>query len=474
MGSKTRFYMDVQTLNSGVTGSCHLCIVKYPNGSTTRFIVDSGLFQGSDESATENLSFPFNEECIEFVLITHNHIDHVGRLPLLFKNGYRGKIYTTPPTAALLNLALFDSYRVLKDTAKRRHQPNLYSDADVSETLRLVKPVPFCKAISLDKNIKVTFFYNGHLVGAALILVEISYPGEENINWLFTGDYNTSNMFFDVPALPQRVQEMPLNIMQESTYGDMNSDMIVPCFEKNVLSALSQNSDTTIVIPVFSLGRSQEILYFLKTLQNSGKLPTQLPIFFDGKLARRYTELYLNGSLDIKESMLDFLPYNLQYVDIGSRDSILMDTHAKIILTTSGMGSYGSAPQYISTFIKQKNALIHFTGFTAEGTLGRSLQDAAVGDIVKIGGILAQKQATVKYTSEFSAHAKADELIHFLQQFAKLNLVLVNHGDPEVKETFAKRVIKEVKTKDVGIANHDIFFRVSPYHLVKTMTSKFQ
>ena len=136
MGSKTRFYMDVQTLNSGVTGSCHLCIVKYPNGLTTRFVVDSGLFQGSDESGTENLSFPFNEESIEFVLVTHNHIDHIGRLPLLFKNGYRGKIYTTPPTAVLLNLSLYDSYRVLKDTAKRRHQPNLFSDADVSETLR--------------------------------------------------------------------------------------------------------------------------------------------------------------------------------------------------------------------------------------------------------------------------------------------------------------------------------------------------
>lgn len=474
MGSKTRFYMDVQTLNSGVTGSCHLCIVKYPNGLTTRFVVDSGLFQGSDESGTENLSFPFNEESIEFVLVTHNHIDHIGRLPLLFKNGYRGKIYTTPPTAVLLNLSLYDSYRVLKDTAKRRHQPNLFSDADVSETLRLVTPVPFCKSISLDEHIKVTFFYNGHLIGAALILVEISYPGEECINWLFTGDYHNNNMFFNVPALPQRVQEMSLNVMQESTYGDMNSDMIVPCFEKNVLSSLSQNSDTTIVIPVFSLGRSQEILYFLRTLQDSGKLSKQIPIFFDGKLAQRYTELYLNGSLDIKESMLDFLPYSLQYVDSGSRDSVLMDTHEKIILTTSGMGSYGPAPQYISTFINQKNALIHFTGYTAEGTLGRSLQDAAIGDIVKIGGILAEKQAKVKYTSEFSAHAKADELIHFLQQFTNLNLVLVNHGDPEVKETFAKRVIKEIEAKDVGIANRDTFFRVSPYHLVKTMTTKFQ
>lgn len=474
MGSKNRFYMDVQTLNSGVTGSCHLCIVKYPDGEATRFIVDCGLFQGSDESGDENLSFPFNEGSIEFVLVTHNHIDHIGRLPLLCKNGYQGPIYTSPPTAILMTEALFDSYRVLKDTAKRRHHANLYSDTHVYQTLKLVRPLPFCKTVALNEHIKVTFFYNGHLIGAALVLVEISYPGEENINWLFTGDYNDSNMFFKVPSLPQEVRQMPLNIMQESTYGDMNSDEILPCFENNLLTALSQSNHTTVVIPVFSLGRAQEALYYLKTLQNSGKLSMEVPIFFDGKLAQRYTALFLNGSLGIEEDMLDFLPHGLQYVNNDNRESVLMDENEKIILTSSGMGSYGPAPQYISTFIRQKNALIHFMGYTADGTLGNSLKIAAVGDIVKIGGILAEKQAQVEYTSEFSAHAKADGLIRFLQQFENLNLILINHGDAETKETFAKRVIKEVHSKDVGIACREIFFRVSPYHLIKTMTTKFQ
>ena len=132
----------------------------------------------------------------------------------------------------------------------------------------------------------------------------------------------------------------------------------------------------------------------------------------------------------------------MQYVDSGNRDSVLMDRDKKIILTTSGMGSYGPAPQYISTFIKQRNSLIHFTGYTAEGTLGRSLQTASVGDIVKIGGILAEKQAQVEYTSEFSAHAKADEMIAFLKQFKKINMVLINHGNTNVKESFAKSVMK--------------------------------
>lgn len=474
MGSKNRFYMDVQTLNSSVTGSCHLCIVKYPDGTTTRFIVDCGLFQGrEEENDTNNYSFPFNESSIQFVLVTHTHVDHIGRLPLLVKNGFRNQIYVTPSAKPLLNLALFDSYRVLKDTAKRKHQPDLYRDVDVYQTLNLVKAIPFEKTTALDDHIKVTFFYNGHLIGASLILVEISYPGEQNINWLFTGDYNSHNMFFDIPPLPKRVLEMPLNIMQEATYGTMDSTQVVPCFEKNILSALFK-SNASVVVPVFSLGRSQEILYFLKVLQNQGKLDCSVPIFFDGKLAHQYTRLYRNGSLGIKQEMLEFLPSGLQFVDTGIRDSVLIDSDRKIILTTSGMGSYGPAPQYISTFIRQSNSLIHFTGYTAEGTLGHSLHSANMGDIVRVGGILVTKRAQVEFTSEFSAHAKADELIHFLKQFENLNLVLVNHGEPYVKEAFAKRVLKEISTKDVGIANEEFFFRVSPYHLLKTMTTKFQ
>lgn len=472
MGSKNRFYMDVQTLNSGVTGSCHLCIVKYPDGTTTRFIVDCGLFEGREETGSENKTFPFNADGIEFALITHNHIDHVGRLPLLCKQGFRGNIYTSPPTSNLLVLALDDSYRVLKDTAKRRHESILYKEEDVAQALSLVKPIPFGEKLQIDEHIAVTFFINGHLPGAALILVEISYPGEPSINWLFTGDYNNKNMFFDVPSLPKEVTELPLNVMIESTYGDIDSTETVPCFEENILAALENHS--TIVVPAFSLGRSQEILYFSRRLQDDEKLSKEIPIYFDGKLAHRYTRFYLDGMLGLREDMLDFLPYGLMYVNTENRNHVLEDTNSKIILTTSGMGSYGPAPQYIATFVKQKNALIHFTGYTAEGTLGSNLKQAPIGEFVKVGGILVPKNAQVESTTEFSAHAKADELIAFLQKFTHLNLVLVNHGEEKTKEVFAKRVLKQVKTKDVGIANSETFFRVSPYHLIKTMTTKFQ
>ena len=473
MGSKERFYVDIQSLNSNVTGSCHLCIVKYPDKSTSRFIVDCGLFQGlQEESEDFNKDFPFNEDSIEFALITHNHVDHVGRLPLLCKNGFNGKIYTTLSTAKLLPLALYDSYKVLKDVSKRKHQPNLYSEPDVQKALSLVVGIPFDHSIMLSDNIKVTFFCNGHLVGAAMVLVQISFPGYDNINLLFTGDYNNKNLFFDVPSLPEEVLNLPLTIMQESTYGTMDSDEMQPCFEQNVLSAIDK--DATIIVPVFSLGRSQEILYLLRKMQDDGKISSDVPIYFDGKLARRYTSLYLTNQLGLKEDMIDFLPHDLQYVDCENRDLILNDIHSKIIVTTSGMGSYGPAQVYIPAFIKHENALIHFTGYTAEGTLGNRLKTTPVGEIVKVGGLLVKKQAQVEYTTEFSAHAKADEMIQFLKQFRNINLVIVNHGEVAVKDAFAKRILKEVNPKDVGIANREIFFRVTPYHLDRTLTTKFQ
>lgn len=472
MGSKERFYVDIQSLSNGVTGSCHLCVVKFPDCSTTRFIVDCGLFQGQTEEQDYNKDFPFMENSVEFALITHNHVDHIGRLPLLTKNGFDGKIYTTIDTATLMPLALYDSSKVLSESAKRNGISPLYNETNVQQVLSHVVGVSYQEKTAITENIHVTFFRNGHLLGAALILIQISYPEQDDINLLFTGDYNNKNCFFDVPSLPSEVLKMPITIMQESTYGDTDSIQVTPCFEENLLSQISKNG--TIIIPVFSLGRSQEILYFLKKLQDDGKLDINIPIYFDGKLAKRYTALYQKNQLDIREDMLQFMPENLTLVDSDVRNTIIQNDDLKIVVTTSGMGSYGPAQLYIPIFIKSPKSLIHFTGYTAEGTLGNRLTTTPIGGIVKIGGLLAQKQADVKYTSEFSAHAKADEIILFLQQFQNINMVIVNHGEASVKEAFATRILKEVNAKEVGIATREYFFRINPYHLVKTFSTKFQ
>ena len=469
-GDKNRVYVDIMATHNEVTGSCILCIVKYKNGETVKFVVDCGLFQEQKYEELNN-SLPFKPEELNFVLVTHNHIDHIGRLPFLIKKGFNKNIYSSQATKILMEPALQDSNKVIRNLAKRNNVSPLYNGDDVKKTLSQVIGCNYNEPIEVYPNIKVTFFMNGHLLGAALILVQISSPYEKDINLLFTGDYKKDNIFFKVSDLPNWVLDLPLTVIQESTYGDQNSQEINYCFKNNIFQATQEKKD--IVIPFFSLGRSQEIAYILRTMQDSHMLSQNYPIYLDGPLTQKYTEIYLKCDIGIDSAMKDFLPKNLQYINNDNRLDIVSSTKPKIVLTSSGMGSYGPAQTHIPVVIQRKNALIHFTGYMAENTLGRRLKDTAYGETVVVGGLLVKKFADVEYTSEFSAHAKADEMIEFLQKFKNLKLVLINHGEIDTKESFANNVVENVETKNVGILGRDFFFRVSPYGLVKTMGTKF-
>lgn len=471
MGCKSQPHVDIMDIHDKVTGSCHLCTTRKPYGDMLKFIVDCGIFQ-QDEGDEQNQKLPFNASNIEFCLVTHNHVDHIGRLPLMAKNGFRGKIYTTETTCNLMEEALKDSYSVLKSRAKSSGVAPLYGEEDVACAVNLCVPCPYDETIQVNEMVRVNFFENAHLPGAALILVRISYPEHEDINLLFTGDYNSKSAFQNDVHIPEWVFDLPLTVIQESTYGDTNSEDIEPCFDRNVLKATSEG--WTVLAPVFSLGRAQEILYRLKCLQDSGDLDLNIPIYLDGKLSIRYTNMYLKGLVGIKEDMQDFLPQNFKYVDKTIRNSLLHeDNSCKIILTSSGMGSYGPARSYIPAYLGRQRMLIHFTGYTAVGTMGRRIKDTPNGETVNVGGLIIKKRAKVEYTAEFSAHAKADTMIDFLKQFNNLKLVLVNHGDPEVKEKFATRILNEVDSKCVGILSKETLFRVNAWGLVKTIPTKF-
>jgi metallo-beta-lactamase family protein len=305
-----------------------------------------------------------------------------------------------------------------------------------------------------------------------MVLVQIHYPGYQDINILFTGDYNNKNMFFDVPKLPQWVLDLPLTVVQESTYGD--TDLQVPVhtsYEENICKCLSNNG--TIISLGHSLGRIQELLYTLKKIQQSGKLDEEVPIYLDGTSAIEYTLLYRDDGLDIKDEMRDFLPTNLHFVNDSIRQKILSDRCKKIVVTPSGSGTYGPAPIYISKYISIPSALIQFSGHLIKGTPAHSLFKAPNDKSVYVGGLMAKKRATVRCTSEFSAHARANEMIDFLKEFTNLRLVLVNHGTIHAKDIFSDRILDEVSVKNVGILGNGYFFRVSHHGLVKTMPTKF-
>ena len=471
MAKNDRFCVDVMAFHKEVTGSCILCVLKLPDGRSKRFIVDCGLYQEKEYTELNSELF-FEPRKIQFALITHNHIDHTGKLPYISKKGFKGQIFASEATCNLMEPALEDSCNVLKDIAKRNHSSSLYSERDVKDVMKLLKPCLYGRTINADENVRVTFFgNNGHIPGAATILVQLICSGYDNINLLFTGDYNNKNIFMKLQQLPDWVVKLPLTIVTEATYGDTDSKEIQRCFDDNLLRCTRNGG--TFICPVFAFGRAQEILYRLKCMQEDGRLSPSVPIYLDGKLAIVYTELFMRGKAGIKPVMKNFLPKNIRFVDSDLRQKLFNDCNVKIILATSGMGTYGPVQSYIAEYITRRKAMIHFTGYTAEGTLGQRLKEAENGSVVDIGSLFVKKLAQVEYTSEFSSHAKADELIAFLDEFQNIKLVLVNHGQTETQKLFANSVIKKVKTKKVGLLNRTYIFRVNSEGLEEAMPTQY-
>lgn len=476
MGTKNKFYVDIMCLNEEVTGSCHLCVVKFPNGNTVKFIVDCGLFQ-EEEYNKYNDSFPFNSDELAFAAVTHNHIDHVGRLPLLAKHGFNNFVYATKLTKGFMREALEDTCKILTQVAKRNYSKALFCESDYNKILTLTKGCNYLEEIAAyednyyGQKITLMFLDNGHLPGASMILVRISYPEEEDINLLFTGDYAVSSTFFNILPFPDFVFDLPLTVIQESTYADTNSSSISNVFEDNIINAV--NEDKTIIIPVFSLGRSQELMLKIKKMQDKGLIDRDIPVYLDGKLSVRYTNIYLRNSELFKEDAREFLPANFNFVGKELRADLMLDSRCKIILTSSGMGSYGPAPCYISNYISSNKALIHFVGYPAAGTLSRRLRDTEKGDFVKVGSVIKKKYSDVEYTTEFSSHAKLDEILDFLKQFNNLKLILVNHGEDDCKENLAKEIVNLELAKDVAIESRATFYRIGRYGLLKELTTKF-
>ena len=475
MAEKTKFHVDISSVHKEVTGSCILNTIKFPDGSTKKILIDCGMFQERDYIEL-NKSFPFIAEDIDHVIITHNHMDHIGRIPLLVKQGYHGKIHMSKATSALIKPALYDGLKILQNRFELFNEPLLYTDEDVTNSIELIEEHDYEKSEWLDKNIKLTLFMNGHLPGAAIVLLQIGYRDierkQDTINLLFTGDYIDRNSFFTVKPLPNWVYDLPITIVQESTYGDMNSSEVEYVFNENIKAAVE--SKKQIICPVFSLARSQEIMLTLRRMQDENQISKNIPIYYDGKLGCKYNLLYESNALDLNENSKQFYPDNFTIIDNKQkRSSVIADNNCKIILSTSGMGTYGPSRTYLPALLTKSNALIHFTGYLAEDSMGRTIYEAEPGAIVEMMGLQVKKRAEVKYTSEFSSHAKADELINFLRPFKDIKMVLINHGEANTKIAYSQRVVDEIEPKYTAILG-DYLYRVSAYGFVKSISTKYQ
>jgi len=465
-----KFFVNAMAIHKGVTGSCIFCDVRLcDEDRNVKFIVDCGLFQGRDEEENNNEELPINVNELNFVLGTHSHLDHVGRYPMLYAKGYKGKIYCSRQTAEILPNQLSDCVKVLAVISKMKNKKPLYGDGSVTRTLQSIKGCEYGKTISVDERVKVTFFMNGHLYGASIILVQIKSLSNEEINLLFTGDYAPTNVFFPVKQLPEWVKRLPLNVFIESTYGNITSEEIKPCFRENVANAVKIGK--SVVIPAFSLGRGQQGLLELQQMQQEGMISKGIPILYCGKLGIGYTRnIFLNNQMFYPEKR-QFMPDNCTYV--YNTSDVFTYPDPLICIGSAGMGGHGPMQRIIPEFLR-RNAFVQFMGYLAEGSVGRDIMNVKYGEDIVVSGRVVRKRAEISTTTEFSAHAKSNELLEFLNQFEKLQTVNINHGRPEVKRSFARKVLDEMENvKDVTILDGEVILRINPFGLQKTFYPKF-
>lgn len=482
---------QIQARHQAVTGSSFFCTLTFPNSKKFNFLVDFGLFQ------EKNFLF-LNRQCdflatnFEHVFITHNHSDHVGALPYLVKNRFNGKIHTSTKTSEILPIQLFDSAKIESKNSSIKKVPPLYSSDDVSKTLQMVDNHEYEEKVEIDKNVYATFFENGHLYGASLILLTAKFEKEE-LNILFTGDYNSHNFFFTPKRLPSYVRNLKnLIIVQEATYGTDTKKEASGNFSKDIYEIL--NSGKSILIPCIAQERYEIILANLKKIQQENKIAANIPIYSDSPLAHAYLAKYK------KAYGTNFIPYGLEFVEPAMRNIITTTPEQKIIISASGMCTNGPSEFYLPKIISKKDWAVYFTCYQAEETLGKRLIEfyelldskkkkvnkklnKQISDYERsklenslkfeLNGTFYDFNASIYSTSEFSSHARQDELISFLRKFKNISAILINHGEEDVKEAY-KDKLEELKIADsIDIISREKYFILDKDGIIYKHNTKF-
>ena len=434
-----------------VTGSCHCLEI---NGK--KILVDCGLQQGRDELDNRYLAFaPGN---IDILLVTHAHIDHTGRIPLLVKNGFHGSILTTRVTADLMKIMLLDSAHIQESDAEyenrkgqragREHVEPLYTEQDALDVFKYVTTCEYKEKVDLCEGVSAVFTDAGHLLGSASITLELEENGVHK-TIVFSGDIGN----VDQPIIrdPQLLKKADYVVM-ESTYGDRNHTEVWSYTDE-----LAEIIDETlgkggnVVIPSFAVGRTQELLYFIREIKDQKlvKSTPNFPVYIDSPLAKAATTVFcgdLHGYLDeqalelVKDGTHMFTFPNLNLVESSEESKMLnMDTTPKVIISASGMCDAGRIRHHLKHNLWRANSAVVFVGFQSPGTLGRRLLDG-VEKVKLFGEEIAVKAKIVNFQG-LSSHADHDHLVQWIKAFdPKPTHVFVVHGDEDVAPVFAEEL----------------------------------
>lgn len=461
MGNKNPFRIDVQSRQDDVTGSGNIVTVSYPDGTKDMILIDFGLFQGPEDQVKKNSDLKFNPEKLIAIILTHAHCDHCGRIPMLYRMGANCKAFMTADTLSIAEIMLYDTATIIENSLCDK----IFDSEDVENSLRYFRACSYDEEININSHISFRLIHNAHIAGAAMVYLKATYEGFDDICILFSGDYKEEDVFLDPTIIPEDILNTPLTMMLESTYGATKKSDEQGKFKAEIAEEISAGK--TIIIPAFAFGRAQRVLYELRRMQEDGSLSQNIPIYLDGGMAIKVTNRWERlESVKVK----DFKPKGMKYVtDSEMRRQIKEDGKQKIIVTTSGMVSFGPARDYVPHFIGSKKACIYLTGFSTPESTARKILEAEDGAILEVCGILCKKKAKVIATYEFSSHARQEELIDFTRKFKKINFLLINHGEEAAKNELGWKCVQCSNIKNVGVMDGITNFRISPYGLIKTL-----
>ena len=438
-----------------VTGSCHMLSV---GGKT--IIVDCGMEQGPDFYVNQQI--PVNPASIDAVLVTHAHIDHTGLIPLLVKNGFKGKIFSTTATAQLCRIMLQDSAHIQEFEAEWKNRKAkragndpiepMYTVQDALDAAELFVPCPYDKEVDICDGVRARFVDVGHLLGSACIEVWATENGVTK-KILFSGDIG--NIEQPILRNPQTVDEADY-VLVESTYGDRDHDAEKPDYVRDFTEILRDTFSRggNVVVPSFAVGRTQELLYFIREIKTQGLLPEypDFEVYVDSPLANSATTVFTENEIDCfdEDAMalvskgINPLVFPGLKMTVTSDESkaINFDNNPKVILSASGMCEAGRIRHHLKHNLWREDSTICFVGYQAVGTLGRKLIEGA--EEVTLFGEKIQVHARIASLKGVSGHADREGLLNWLSGLkAAPKKVFVVHGEDEVTDTFAALITEK-------------------------------
>lgn len=424
----------------------------------TRVMIDCGLFQGLKELRLRNWQpLPINAASISRVLLTHAHIDHSGYLPRLVREGFAGPVHATTGTADLLKIMLPDSGRIQEEDAEyakrkgfsKHHIPlPLYTEQDANGALKQVSPSKYDATVQLSKSMEARFISAGHILGSSYVAVDIKERGSVPLKILFSGDLGR----YDEPILndPSEVDEADY-LLVESTYGDRLHSSTDPKDELEAIINRTAERGGKIIIPAFAVGRTQLLVYYLRELEDEGRIPV-LPVAVDSPMGVDVTRLYSRHRQDHDFDMKRLA--NLGRNPLATRNFSLVQGRAgskgldaqkgsAIIISASGMATGGRVLHHLANRLPDPDSVVILVGYQAAGTRGRRLQDGEKE--IKIHGKWIPVAARVESISSLSAHADSGEIMRWLRGFKRPpRATFIVHGEQTSSRALHEKIVKEL------------------------------